>query len=1124
MTTPALTAGHSRFWPYVSTLILGNKWLNDALIWLLVGVLSAAVWSHTFNLVDEDRARALSEARNELVNLGRFSQEHAESTIASVDQTLVALRAMYLDSAGKIDFATLAGKGFYNSNIVFQFGVIDAQGIFIKSNLPVEGRIDLSDRAHFKAHIASDSDKLFISQTVLGRVSGKWSIQLTRRITLEDGQFGGVVVASIDPRYFSSFYADIELGANGAAALLGMDGDVRVRRHAGQNDFDGVLYAADSLRAQLASGQLQGSFTTPADMRGGERLLHFKKLSSFPLLVEFSLAYQDVLMPHEVRKKQLLVQAGFVTAFLLLIGLFFSWYFFRMRSLAEVRAKEFAQLQTLTGSLPGMVYEYVRRKDGRAGYTFVSEGVRTIFQLSPQQVMSDPAQAFAKIHPADLDEILAARRRSAETLKSWAFEFRVTLDGAVTRWLSTQSTPQRQADGSIVWNGYVADVTEHKRIEAAANAASVAKSEFLANMSHEIRTPMNGVVGMIDVLQQTLLDPKQARMVETIHKSAQALLRILNDILDYSKIEAGQLTVEYLPVHLRELVEGVAQIMAVAANTKLIELSLFVSPELPTWVLSDPTRLRQVLLNLLGNAVKFTGPRADESGRVLLSLEPCTLAGGGAGMQLRVIDNGIGMSEEVLTRLFQSFMQADESTARQFGGTGLGLSISQRLVELLGGRISVRSTLGAGSEFRVELPLKITAPRHMPTTGPSLQGLQVLLVVQDAMRRKIVSAYCDYAGASVTLLADLAAVHSHVQDWPTDAARPVLLLGFEAAAEQASALPAGLRVVRLAPVGTSQLATDELTVLAHPLIYKDLIRALSLAGNSMLLPTPPQVAHTIASPPPAAPSVAQALSNGQLVLLAEDNETNRDVIQEQLRLLGYACEVAVDGLAALTMWRTGRYALLLTDCHMPHMDGFELSEAIRKAEPAGTRLPIVAITANAMQGEAERCKARGMDDYLSKPLRMVALAPMLARWLPLAEQPAQVQLPMLALDGAAPADAPPAELPVWDATTLGQLVGDNPLMHRRWLGKFVINAERQVSAIVDALAAGDFTVAADEAHSLKSAARMVGALHFGELCEAIETAGSAGDGPACIALDQELGPALALVKDCILQHLEELVV
>ncbi len=1116
-------SGLWRFWVVFSMISFGGKWLNDGLIWVFVLMLSAAVWVHTGSLVDEDRIRALNVAKNELVNVGRVSQEHAESTFASVDQTLIAIRTMHLERGDTFDLSLLAGKGYYNNRIVLQFGIMDAQGILVKSNLPFKGRVDLSDRAHFRAHLGTDADKLFISKTIFGRASEKWVIQLTRRITLKDGSFGGVVVASVDPSYFSSFYADLDLGHDGSAALLGLDGSVLVRRHAGKNEYSGVLYAAKLLSTYIDSGQTLGSFTTPADNAGGERLLYFKKLPSFPLLVEFSLAYEDVLANHELRKKELLLQAKISSGFLFLTGLFFSWYFFRLRRLAAIRAKEFAQLQTITRSVPGMVYEFVQRNNGSAGYTFVSEGVRTILQLSPQEVLDDPAQAYAKIHPADLDEILRMRRRSADTLTPWAFEFRVYLDDQTERWLSTQSTPHRQEEGSIVWNGFIADVTEHKRIEAAANAASVAKSEFLANMSHEIRTPMNGVVGMIDVLQQTPLDPKQSRMVETIHKSAQALLRILNDILDYSKIEAGQLAVEHIPVHLREVVEGVAQLMAVAANSKMVTLSLFVSPALPPWILSDPNRLRQVLLNLLGNAVKFTSTRADQAASVLLSVDPCTLSSGCAGVQLRIVDNGIGMSPAVLAKLFQPFMQADESMARQFGGTGLGLGISQRLVELLGGRISVTSTLGEGSEFTVELPLQACEPVGVQATALSLLGLEVLVVAPDVTRQKIVSAYCQHAGAIVTLLADLAALRLHLQLLPVDAAPSVVLIGFAAAAERALELPTGTRVVRLAPVGTSQITTDELTVLAHPLIYKDLIRALVLASSDGLVPAPLQIAPSVAPAPPAAPSVAQALFSGQLVLLAEDNETNRDVIQEQLRLLGYACEVAVDGLAALTMWRTGRYALLLTDCHMPHMDGFELTEAIRKAEPAGTRLPIIAITANAMQGEAERCSARGMDDYLSKPLRMVALGPMLEKWLPLTAQQRQERMEIVVgVAVASVADTDSAELPVWDATTLGQLVGDNPHMHRRWLGKFIINADKQVSAILDALATGELNAAADEAHSLKSAARMVGALRFGELCEAIETAGSAGDWPACKALGHELGPALAVVKDCILRHLEDL--
>ncbi|MES2878525.1 MAG: PAS domain S-box protein [Pseudomonadota bacterium] len=656
--------------------------------------------------------------------------------------------------------------------------------------------------------------------------------------------------------------------------------------------------------------------------------------------------------------------------------------------------------------------------------------------------------------------------------------------------------------------GIRTDISERKRAEEVALAANRAKSAFLANMSHEIRTPMNGVVGMVDILQQTELNPTQHRMLETIHNSSQVLLSILNDILDFSKIEAGKLSVEYLPTRLREVAEDVALLVMTSSSAHSVDLFVFVAPELPRWILIDPTRLRQVLMNLLSNALKFTPPKANYGARVIVTLGPSTLADGRPGVMLQVADNGIGMSLQEQTMLFQPFTQADESTARKFGGTGLGLSITLRLVQLMGGQISVRSKLGEGSQFFVELPLQAAPPTQRDDPEPELSDVHVLLASRDAVMRQIVASYCSAMGAQCSAVADLDAARQQLQPSRL-AVGPIVVLidpDITTGADQLG-LPADVGVVRLVRRNADKL-TDEITVPARPIFYRDLLQGLARACGRSLTPSASRPAERPHLPSIQAPSVEDAGRTGRLILLAEDNEISRDVLKEQLRLLGYAAEVAVDGLEALEMWRTGRFALLLTDCHMPNMDGFELTRVIRESEPQGTRLPIVAITANALPGEAQRCQARGMDDYLSKPLRLKELGPMLAKWLPLADE--------------TPDEAADTAFPVWDATMLGQLVGDNPAMHRRLLEKFLINANEQVAAIGLAIAAGECSDVADVAHTLKSAARSVGAMALGELCQALETAGRAHDGPTCTALAEGLKLAFSGAEEKIKNYVIKL--
>jgi PAS domain S-box-containing protein len=672
---------------------------------------------------------------------------------------------------------------------------------------------------------------------------------------------------------------------------------------------------------------------------------------------------------------------------------------------------------------------------------------------------------------------------------------------------------------------------ENARVEA--DSANRSKSEFLATMSHEIRTPMNGVVGMVDILQATELNPAQQRMLDTVHNSSLALLSILNDILDFSKIEAGKLDVESIPTHLREVVEGVAQLMLNVAGSREVQISLFVDPALPVWIFSDPTRLRQVLFNLLSNALKFV---SQGKGRAMLHVHPVVRPDGVACVQLSVIDNGIGMSAAVVGRLFKPFSQADASTARKFGGTGLGLSITKRLVEMMHGRISVISTPGVGSEFTIEFPLQaapVPAGRTLNTL-PDLKGVRVLAVTPVAACSTLFQIYLGEAGANVTVVPDLATARQRLAQWPGDT---VLLLDLDdegvgpIGQAQDSQWPTGVHVVRLVTRSTCQdEASDapahETRILARPLLHHDLIRGVAVASGRLRAADSGDSVERRFTPRFKAPSVEEAAQSGQLVLIAEDNETNRDVMQAQLRLLGYASEVAEDGLVALNMWHSGRYSLLLTDCNMPNMDGFDLTSSIRQIEvarAAGRRLPIVAVTANAMQGEAMRCRERGMDDYLSKPLRLNELGPMLAKWL---------SLPTEDIDDASDAtpDAASAAVPsaptfvsiIWDDTVLTRMVGDNPVMHRRVLEKFLISTAEQITHVVAAAASEDTATAGNAAHALKSAARTVGALQLGELCEALETAGKAGDATLCSELIKQVPTTFTLASQSINKHLESL--
>jgi CheY-like chemotaxis protein len=364
--------------------------------------------------------------------------------------------------------------------------------------------------------------------------------------------------------------------------------------------------------------------------------------------------------------------------------------------------------------------------------------------------------------------------------------------------------------------------------------------------------------------------------------------------------------------------------------------------------------LRQVLFNLLGNALKFT---SQEDGEVSLNVTAISSADNTPCVQFRIIDNGIGMSDKVLASLFQAFTQADASTARKFGGTGLGLSITQRLVSLMHGKIGALSSLGKGSEFFVELPLQETqAPADRPTpTALDLQGIKILAVNGNLTCPKLVQSYLTAAHAEVHFVDTLDMAYAQINE---SKGETILLLDTMGHASTSSALSAA-HILRLISRHIGNQAQNN-EIHGYPLFFDDLVHAVAVTSGRLTRSINEKEAIGRSNIAGQAPSIEQALKTNRLVLLAEDNETNREVLLEQLNLIGYAAEAAEDGAIALKKWRTGRYALLLTDCHMPNMDGFELTAEIRKGETPGKRFPIIAITANAMQGEAERCRERGI--------------------------------------------------------------------------------------------------------------------------------------------------------------------
>jgi PAS domain S-box-containing protein len=513
----------------------------------------------------------------------------------------------------------------------------------------------------------------------------------------------------------------------------------------------------------------------------------------------------------------------------------------------------------------------------------------------------------------------------------------------------------------------------------AAEDADRAKSQFLANMSHEIRTPMNGVLGMLDMLDFTDLDDRQREYVSIAQSSAEMLLTVINDILDFSKIEAGKVQLEDIPYDVREMTEEVAALFSAQSASKGLELSCFVQPDMPTAVRGDPTRLRQVLSNLIGNAVKFTS-----AGEVAIRLTAAADPDGSPLLRFDIADTGIGMGPETLAQLFKSFTQGDASTTRRFGGTGLGLTISRELITLMGGTIDVSSTQGAGTTFVVSLPMQANAGPTSPLRQlPGAERIRVLVVDDSQTNRFVLSSYLRGWNVAHDCAADgLAALDLLVAaaggDHPYDIAMLDMQMPELDGATLASRIKqdprlTSTKVVLITSAGLDDPQVDSLGfeyVISKPLRLSVVHDILADLGSATL---PRRTA------PNASASLAASLTG--TVLLVEDTYVNRCVGEGMLARLGLEVELAVDGQQALDRLSERGYDAVLMDCQMPVMDGFEATREFRRREPQGRRTPIIALTADAMAGAEEQCRLAGMDAYLSKPYTLQGLHGALEPWL-----------------------------------------------------------------------------------------------------------------------------------------------
>ena len=774
------------------------------------------------------------------------------------------------------------------------------------------------------------------------------------------------------------------------------------------------------------------------------------------------------------------------------------------------------RFRLISETLPVGIFE----TDEKSECLYTNTSWQEIFGLSLIEGLMSDWRTF--LHPDDRESVSEQWEQTLTNLKAFSKDCRIITPKGVERWIHLRSSPVFSDTGTR-FTGTVADITHRKRTEVelekakdAAEAANIAKSEFLANMSHEIRTPMNGVIGMANLLMDTDLNGEQRQFTETIRKSADSLMTVINDILDFSKIEAGKLELENIDFDLRVTLEEVSELMSLKAYEKGLEFASVVHHEIPSLLRGDPGRLRQILINLLGNAIKFT-----DSGEVTLKAKLEKEGANRAVIRFSVHDTGIGISEEGTNRLFQSFSQVDGSTSRNYGGTGLGLAISKQLTELMEGRIGVDSKEGQGSTFWFTVELEKQPDDCKAVMIPAdIRKKRILFVDDNAINRQVYreqlkSWGCRFGEASSGTQAmdelrraretgdpfEIAIIDMQMPEMngeelgrsikqDPDLADTILIM--------VSSMGARGDVARLKKIGFAAYLTK-------PIKQSQLYDCLATTAKIWKEKKQP-IDSTIVT----RHSMADNKKQGIRILLAEDDATNQKVALHILKKFGYRADAAGNGQEVLQALEKIPYDIVLMDIQMPVMDGYTVTRRIRELElkaqrvklnpndsedlsdsdiqlsARSGRIPIIAMTAHAMKGDREKCIAAGMDDYTTKPINPEELLGKIEKWTRV-EQNVPSQKINIEKERLLPETSEETQ-PLDFEKALERAMGDKDFL-KMLLGGFIQELPDQIESLKIAVAAIDAVALIEQAHKLKGAAANLSAYGVSSAAKSLEEIG-----------------------------------